>query len=132
MGFFEWDESLDVGVEEMNAQHKVLISLMNIVHEKDEMKAAKTEIEVAIYNLIDYVEKHFDDEEKYMESVNFAGIDAHKKLHKNLVSDLKNYAEEYAENEEPHISSAFTTFLKVWLTTHIKGVDTRYYLCRRQ
>ena len=35
MSFFEWDMSLDVGVDQMNDQHKTLISLMDELNKKN-------------------------------------------------------------------------------------------------
>ncbi|MDD2815657.1 MAG: hypothetical protein PHP00_07960 [Thiotrichaceae bacterium] len=44
MAFFEWDQSLDVGVEAMNQQHRILIRLMDAIYNKNNEEAGKDEL----------------------------------------------------------------------------------------
>lgn len=126
MAFFEWDNSLDVGVEAMNEQHKTLISLMETLHEKNVAGAPKAELLTAVNTLIDYVIKHFEDEEAFMASIGFPGLETHKKLHENLLKELKQFSGDFERSVNKKIKDELTTFLKFWLATHIRGIDTRY------
>ena len=56
--------------------------------------------------LVDYTVMHFGMEEKLMDQV----LDYQKKLFAG----------------EPTVSINLMTFLKDWLTSHIKGIDTKY------
>jgi len=126
MSFFEWDSSLDVNVEEMNEQHRKLIGLMNDLHQKSEQGEAKEKLIEAADSLIAYTQKHFDDEESYMESIGFAGLEAHKRLHDNLMTELRRLADEFSNSDRNTLDDEFLTFLKTWLSTHIRGIDTKY------
>jgi hemerythrin-like metal-binding protein len=126
MAYFEWDKALDVGVEEMNQQHKTLIGLMDVVYQKNESGASKQEIVGSIDNLVNFVLKHFKDEEGYMASINFPGLEAHKKVHGNLLTDISKLVEGFKNGTAEKLGSDFPIFLKFWLSTHIRGIDTKY------
>ncbi len=134
MSFFEWDKSLDVSVEEMNEQHRTLIGFINAVFEKDSAGAPKAEIVKSIEDLLTFVTQHFQNEEHYMASIHFPGLEAHKKLHGNLAVDMIKLAGNFKNGPAVRISSEFSMFLKLWLSTHIRGIDTKYgdYACSLQ
>jgi len=126
MTFFKWDSSLDVNVEEMNEQHRKLIGLMNELYQKSEQGEAKDVLIEAADDLVAYTQKHFDDEEGYMESIGFAGLESHRRLHDNLMSELRKHVDEFSNSDQEAIDDELLTFLKTWLSTHIRGIDTKY------
>jgi hemerythrin-like metal-binding protein len=126
MAFFEWDSALDVGVAEMNEQHKTLINLMEVLYQKNLASHSKAELIVAIDNLVNYVVKHFHDEESYMASIQFPTLETHKQIHQHLLEDLGKLIEQFKQSDINQLSSEFVMFLKFWLSTHIRGIDTKY------
>jgi hemerythrin-like metal-binding protein len=126
MAFFEWDESLDVGIESMNQQHHILIDLMDDVYTKNCANVSKTELLATIQTMSDYTVKHFRDEERFMMSLGFPGLEAHRRLHANLLNDLNLFIEKFKNSDHNTIGDEFSIFLKFWLSTHIRGIDTRY------
>jgi hemerythrin-like metal-binding protein len=132
MSFFEWDASLDIGVDEMNRQHQILIGLMDVLHQKNTQGVSRQELLQSAQELVNYVIKHFKDEENYMETICFPNLETHKKLHENLLTDLARFVEEFKKSTDAKISGEFTIFLKFWLSTHIRGVDTKYGVYAKQ
>jgi hemerythrin len=126
MAFFEWDQSLDVGVEAMNQQHRILIRLMDAIYNKNSENVGKEELLKSIYAMVDYTRQHFCEEEQYMSGLGFSGLEAHKRLHLNLLADLTRFVEDFEQGNSNNISDDFAIFLKFWLSTHIRGIDTRY------
>ncbi len=127
MSYFTWDEDLDVGVEAMNDQHKKLIALMEEVYQKNAAKVGKEGVLQATQTLIDYVIKHFRDEEAYMESINFPGLEAHKQIHRNLLGDLNDLAKKFVASDDSELSEEFMAFLSLWINTHILAIDNKYH-----
>ncbi len=127
MSYFTWDEDLDVGVEAMNNQHKKLIALMEEVYQKNAAKVGKEGVLQATQTLIDYVIKHFRDEEAYMESINFPGLEAHKQIHRNLLADLNDLARQFVASDDTELSEEFMAFLSLWINTHILAIDNKYH-----
>ena len=123
---FIWNAELEVGVEAMDQEHKILIGLMNDFYHKS---AAGEEHQVLLHcaeMLWDYVVKHFADEEQYMESFQFPGLDTHKRLHANLLEELKIFLEALKKEHAPEAVASFSIFLSFWLATHIRGIDFKY------
>lgn len=126
MVFFEWDNALDVGVAEMNEQHKTLIGLMEVLYQKNLASHSKVELIAAIDDLVNYVVKHFHDEEHYMASIQFPTLETHKQIHQHLMDDLGKLIEQFKQSNMEQLSNEFIMFLKFWLSTHIRGIDTKY------
>lgn len=126
MAFFEWDSALDVGVDAMNQQHKILIGMMDKLYTQNNTQATKTQLIEGVNELFAFVIKHFREEEGFMASIHFPNLEAHKKLHQNLLNDLKTLGDDFKQNSEEKLSSEFIIFLKFWLSTHIMGIDNKY------
>lgn len=132
MAFFEWDSALDVGIEPMNQQHKILIGMMDKLYTQNGAHAPKTQLIEGIDELFKFVVKHFKEEETFMASINFPNLEAHKKLHQNLLNDLQALGDDFKKNTDKKLSSEFVIFLKFWLSTHIMGIDNKYGVFAKQ
>lgn len=120
---FTWSSELSIGVHEMDAQHKVLIDKINDlvgVLELDDNKLALARFDT----LAGFVVKHFTEEEAYMEKIKFPGVEGHKFIHKQLLDQVGKYRVELAANTLE--KAKLVGFLKLWLKSHIMGIDTKY------
>lgn len=121
MNDFVWNNTLSVGVDEMDKQHQVLIGYINNLVNEIEVKG---DILKSFDILSAYVVKHFQDEEKLMEANNYSGIASHKIIHQRLLSSVGEYRDQISDKTLQ--SDKLISFLKMWLTSHIKGIDTKY------
>ena len=124
MSFLEWDDSLDVGVDFCNDQHRILISYMNQLYDLDEKEASFLEKLAILDKLGNSVVTHFREEEEYMQKIGFPGFAVHKAIHEDLLSKFKQYDEAFRKDKE--FDAKFFGFLRLWLTAHIRGIDTKY------
>lgn len=124
MTLMDWDEGLDIGIETMNMQHKGLLDLMNKLYDLHNEGANFDDIKVVLEDLAAKTVKHFQEEEAYMESIGFEGLGPHKIIHKNLLKDFTQHQENFLTSRK--FEETFFTFLKVWLSAHIKGIDKKY------
>ncbi len=120
-----WDKSLDIGVAPMNAEHQDILRVMNQIYDAREKGQHGSTINLLVAELGEVCVHHFADEERYMESIGFPGLTGHKLLHKQL---LDRYGQHAAEIRAAggEASDEFFQFLRFWLTSHIKGIDTKY------
>ena len=125
MSYFEWNSNLDLGVDSMNDEHKHLIDLMNKLHALNESKSPHATLLRAVDDLAGYTVKHFADEEAFMASVNFPGLATHKLIHQQLLQQLSEQRDAFAQAGGT-VPDAFFKFLKHWLSAHIKGIDMKY------
>ena len=125
MPLMNWDSSLDVGVAKMNDEHQQILDLMNRIF--DAREAGQTG--PGVIRLVDQLGQvtidHFRDEEAYMESTGYAGIASHKLIHKDLLDKFTGFAGDIKANDG-EVPEKFLTFLKLWLTAHIRGIDMKY------
>lgn len=125
MALFDWDNSLSVGVNDMDLEHKEILSLMNLLYDRNSKGADRPELDKIFTDLLTYTVKHFSDEERFMESINYDGIDRHKIIHTDLLGKAKKHYEDF-KSSSGNVSNATFDFLRLWLSAHIRGVDTQY------
>lgn len=123
MNKFNWEDSLSVGVDAMDDQHKVLINGINELMEVIDT-ASNEEILKRYSALGDFVVKHFTDEEAFMESIGYEGLASHKIIHEKLLAQLGDFAKEIEAGTLD--SNKLFQFLQFWLKSHIMGIDTKY------
>lgn len=122
--FFEWNQSLDLGIGEMNDEHQQLISLMNRLHEQHREGAPYETLAKTLTDLKNFTIQHFQDEEAYMMRINYPKLETHQIIHKKLISRLGDFANTFASSRA--LDQDFFEFLQFWLSAHIRGIDMQY------
>ena len=125
MAFIVWEDSLHLKVELIDEEHKMLIFLMNKLHKQYHDGEPQEIVRATFSQLTEYASKHFKDEEDYMASIQYSDLDAHRAIHKKLLERLNTYSQEFGDSNG-QISEYFFTFLKLWVTAHIKGIDAKF------
>jgi hemerythrin len=125
MPIMSWDSSLDVGVEAMNLEHQEILTAMNRVYDAAAQGLSGEPVNSLVANLGSVCRRHFSDEERLMERAGYPERERHMQLHARLLAQLDEHAEAIRE-AKGRTSAEFFNFLKFWLTSHIRGIDTRY------
>lgn len=125
MPFFQWEARYDLGVEPMNAEHHVLIDRMNKLYDLHAAKADRRDIARAIDHLEAYTVTHFTHEEQYQASIRYPGLEAHKRVHQDLLAQFGQHKQAFLKGAGT-LSPEFFVFLKAWLGAHIAGIDRKY------
>jgi hemerythrin len=86
---------------------------------------SKEKLSELIVAMLDYTRYHFDNEERYMKSINYPDFEEHKEKHDSYVSKVTDFYDKI-KNGKMVLSLEVTNFLKTWLINHIKGVDQNY------
>lgn len=125
MALITWNDSYSVKVKKFDDEHKILIGLINQLH--DAMKVGKggQVIGVLLQTLIDYTANHFAAEETLMKLHNYPEYERHKKEHNLLVMQVLDIQKEMKAGKTL-LSQDVMRFLKDWLQTHIQGEDKKY------
>lgn len=123
-----WDKSMEIGVKEIDDQHKELFvhsnTLLNAIKERKD----QNEIEEVISFLNEYVEKHFKDEEEIMEEHNYPFLDFQKEQHENFVEHFKGIQNELKELKKSRSYLIFRIRLLVvdWIVNHTYKQDRHF------
>ena len=127
MSEIKWDESLSIGVELIDEQHKKWIGHIRNVQAAIEARRGMPQIASTLDFLINYTQFHFATEEKSMSETGYPGLESHRARHEELKGTLDNLIEDF--NEEgvtEKLSEAIGTFLVNWLRNHIRDVDKAF------
>lgn len=123
--FIEWSNELSVGIEEIDAQHKVLVDLLNQIHEAIQQRQGAEATGEIIERLGEYTRIHFAVEESLMRILHYPDYERHKEEHDRLIEQLNGFRIKL-ESGKGSVSFELAHFLKVWLTKHIMETDKGY------
>jgi hemerythrin len=132
MSYFEWDRKYEIGVTRMDDQHRKLIQLMDRLHTESDSHAKREKLLNTLDELGGLTTKHFQEEEQFMASIGYSGLASHHLIHAQLLKTYAEHVAEFRQSSQSKIPSSFFTFLKLWLSAHIMGIDTRYAAATRQ
>jgi len=124
MLFMQWTDSLRIGIEEIDNQHKKLIGMINTFHDhlpKDNVTAIKE----LLGSMASYTVYHFNTEETYFEQFNYPQTDTHKKEHEKFIAEVYS-VQARLEGGSPLLALELSGFLKKWLIDHIMVSDKKY------
>ncbi len=118
---FTWDTRYNVGVDIIDKEHRKLFSILNKLFDfgRSEEKSHFA-CQEAIKYFKDHAIQHFSDEEAYMVSINYPGLETHKRIHKDfrerMLPTLENELElsDYSRTSIHH----FLSVCAGWLIGH--------------
>ena len=123
----KWDDSLSVGIDLIDEQHKMLIQKIKDLSEAVAASRGLEKILQTLEFMIDYTEFHFGTEEKHMTELGYPEIEDHKQRHKEFVSTLNHMVEDFEEDGATEaLSTSINTYLMNWLIKHIKSIDCKF------
>jgi hemerythrin len=132
MKIISWDDSLSVGVEEIDQDHRRLVELFNLLSEAVENRESAEYIDALLVELISCTEWHFRHEERLMIRHGYDGMEDHKDEHIDLVDNVRDLQRRFYEAHQT-LTTENISYLADWLTGHIVGVDMRmgYFLAQK-
>ena len=121
-----WKDEYNIGVDIIDREHqrlyKIITKLFAFTGEKDKSQWACQE---GIKYFKDHAAKHFVEEEKYMASINYEGLEAHRRLHREFREKTLPLLEKELDQTE-YCAESVEHFLGVcvgWLIGHTMMED---------
>ena len=122
----EWSKDIEIGVDFVDADHKVLINLLNQINDCIEQHEESTVVGSVLDALVEYTNFHFMREEKMLESCGYADLTSHQKTHQDLSQQVLKIYADYQNDPWTVNPEDVLEFLKSWLVDHIMGHDFAY------
>jgi hemerythrin len=119
-----WATILDIGLPELDEQHKELIGYSNELLRAMADGHGKDVLEELFEKLLDYTDYHFAAEEAYMDSIGYPEAELHKKTHRKLRIDVGHFREKILSGQ-PFTPQQALDFINGWIVRHIMEMDTR-------
>ncbi|WP_320171946.1 bacteriohemerythrin [Maridesulfovibrio sp.] len=122
MGKLEWHNGLNLGVSEIDDQHKALISAVNSVLESVRQGKSDAAVDRLLGQLREYSVHHFNSEEQFMTEIDYPDLNRHRQIHKQFKDRVKFY--QAARFRKEHVSwGEMQEFISNWLIEHILRED---------
>ncbi len=123
MAFYEWSDSMSVGVRLLDSDNKALIPLINKLH--DSCRGGTLESDpLDIYDsLIAYLEIHLAREERVMEACKFPGLRGQREDHADFINRVYQARDQYEAEHDPAILGSVLMYFKVWYRNHVLSKD---------
>lgn len=122
----KWTDSLSVGIEQIDFQHKTLINAINELFDACSKGMGRKKITETLEFMKNYTVTHFKDEEEVQRKCGYPDFVNHKKIHDDFVKQVIVYSNRL-ETEGPNISLVvdFNKFVNSWLMEHISNEDKK-------
>lgn len=124
--YFEWQDEYKIGVDAIDKEHQRLFKIINKLFAfREEEKDSQWTCQEGIKYFKGHAVKHFADEEAYMASIGYEGLEEHRRIHKGFREHTLPALEQELEQAN-YSTDAVDHFLGVctgWLIGHTLTED---------
>ena len=121
-----WQDGFNIGVEVIDQEHQRLFKIINrLLAYDDDITKSQWACQEGIKYFKAHAEKHFSEEEEYMASIGYEGLDTHRQIHRIFREDTLPVLERELE-ETDYSPDSVKHFLGVcagWLIGHTLTED---------
>lgn len=123
MDTFQWNSVFETGLEEIDAQHKHLVGLLNELSRNVDV-GRRDNIDRTLQDLAQYTVYHFASEERFMDAHRLAAeyCDRHRETHRRFVAQVQDWIAALDRDDAP-TPRQLLDYLANWLIFHILGDD---------
>jgi hemerythrin len=125
MGLINCNSLLSVGIEQFDAEHRQLVSIINQLHEAIKAGSGAQAVQTTLLQLLEFAKRHFLAEEQLMEQYEFPLLKEHRQAHQAILDRLAQFQAELQQAVQP-MQHNLMQFLLDWLVNHTKTVDKQY------
>jgi len=119
MAYVQWSSRFELGVPFIDADHKVLVDLLNRMYEASRAHGSLGDIGGILSALVDYTHYHFAREERAQFAAHYPDIREHRAQHAALTKQAKTLFESFRKAPDEVEVGDLVDFLSDWLMDHI-------------
>ncbi len=131
MVHIQWKERYNIDYKEIDAQHKVLLDLLNELIDLAGGSGNPELITSIFHRLFEYVVTHFSTEEKYMKTCRYPHLVSHEAEHASFIQRMLELNSTF-NPEDPNLLNETLEFIKNWYIDHIMKSDLDYAPCLKR
>jgi len=124
----EFTDEFLTGIHLIDIEHKELFGIVEkanrLVKSYNDLSGYDNIIQI-LNELKDYTKEHFADEEEYMESIHYQGLEAQKRAHEAFIDKLECIDLNEIEDNPKEYLQELLEFLLGWLINHILYTDKK-------
>ena len=119
----QWKDEYSLGIAEIDAQHRELLSLFGRISQGIVAGASWSDLHYRVSELRQFADFHFAFEEGLMRMFGFPGVQEHTSAHRALFSKLDDMERRSVTS---NVERELLQFLVTWLIQHIQADDRDY------
>ncbi len=121
----KWDQSLSVGVTEIDREHRQIMGVFNLFISNPEANVQSETISEILHRLAQYSQSHFKTEEELMTKHGYPDLESHKKSHIEFKEKMLEFCQG-AMNYKETLPTELFHYIKNWFYKHIREEDMKY------
>lgn len=122
---FAWTKAMSVGVPALDADHRCLVRIINLLDEVEPSDAARV-VETVIETLAVYCRYHFAREEHVMTACGFPELPFHQDEHEAFSRTVEKLRKRRQAVDPATLAEETSDYLRGWLLHHILIQDMAY------
>ncbi len=125
MSLMIWGPMFEVGVGQIDSQHRKLFDLANEL--ADAVRAGKGMVPLGriLNELVTYTQTHFAAEEQLMSQHGYPATAEHKACHQELIRKVGDFKRAFLEGDSSIVDKTLQFFTE-WLSRHIMEIDKAF------
>jgi hemerythrin len=120
-----WNNAYNIGIPEIDSQHKELIGIINDLTQAHLNSLGQIAVAGILSRLVDYANYHFSIEEQMQTEYKYPHLGKNKTEHKEFIGKLDELKKD-VDNNNLLLLIKTMDFLKDWMITHILGTDKEF------
>jgi hemerythrin-like metal-binding protein len=121
-----WQESLALGVAEMDVTHREFVALADQL-----LAASEAEFPAIFARLQEHTRRHFEHEKRLMQACRFPATGEHHSEHLRVLGELAQVGSSLARGRH-QAARAYAAALPQWFATHLATMDSALAACLRK
>ena len=126
MSLIEWNSEFNLGIEEIDSEHRALVALINALHDAMSAGAGRADVVDGISEIYTLVATHFAREEAFMRETRYMAYAEHKEDHEVLLDDLREILDEVGSGGE-YAEARLSADLQYWFSEQFRTHDARLH-----
>lgn len=122
---FSWREIYSLDNKELDDDHKELFDIAKEAFKEVSPEERNIKIKNILNRLYAYMKTHFKNEEKYMQEINYPLLDAHKKLHIQIISTINEFVKKLPNSNENLFEKELAKIIDTLLISHVVFEDRK-------
>lgn len=125
MAFVIWNKDLELGIDIVDKQHKMLVDMINELHDSILEGKSYEKMGDIITGLLYYAQTHFATEEDFFNKYNYPERLPHIREHNEFIMKISSRFDKIKKGEFV-LSVDIARFLRDWLLNHVMVMDKKF------
>ncbi|MBN1533201.1 MAG: hemerythrin family protein [Spirochaetes bacterium] len=124
---FQWSPEYETGIEIVDRQHREMFARIDHLAVALYEGKGRTELEMLVIFLEDYVHEHFSEEERLMLEHNYPGYSDHRAMHANFIRMFEKIKREInVKGSDRYLALQVEREVRGWWLDHVMNTDRDY------